>query len=153
MSPTTTAEPPVPLDADPRRLALDLERLVRPLPAAERRAVLARLVALAAEPDAGPEANGHPPPPPDRPVEELIAVEKEYPPPAWEEMLPDARWAQDRISTPAFDPYVGSHVFVYNEAVVGHGNDTIRLHIELARKYNVHPNRFVVIYVDPPGVF
>lgn len=160
MSTTTTPAPPAPertdgaTGPDPRQLAADLERVVRPLPPDERRAVLARLVALAAD----PPANGRPEPPTatppsDRPVEQLIAAEKEYPQPVWEDILADARWYQALWKTEAIEQYRGTHVLVYDGAVVANGNDTVRLQIEMARKYNVHPQRFILEYIPRRGEY
>lgn len=161
MSATITPAPPAPVQVDatagpdPRQLAADLERAVLPLPPAERQAVLARLVALAAD----PPANGHPASPPagprpdnsDRAAAELVAFEKQFPSPDPNAQLADCRWLQDHWGTPTLEPYRGTHVAVFGGRIVGHGDGSIRFQLDLARALNVHPQRLVVAYIDPPG--
>ncbi|MBX9581447.1 MAG: hypothetical protein K2X87_14190 [Gemmataceae bacterium] len=164
---TPTAAPAVPParageTADPRQLAADLERAVLPLPPAERRAILARLVALT--PD--PPANGHPGPaqPPQDylpPAEQARIVaelnELEARSPAFDRGEVNADWAwmwreQSRGPGGELGPYGGKHVAIYRGRVIGSDEaSSLRLQLRASQTLRppVHPNRLVVVYVEP----
>ncbi len=70
-----------------------------------------------------------------------------YPPPTWAEVMPDWKWMHDGQADGTFDPeykYGGLAVAIYNRRVVGTGIDWLQLRIDVARKYGVHPERFVI---------
>lgn len=152
--PGAPAEPTAPPPADPRQLAAELERAVLPLPADERRAVLARLAALATD----PPANGHPgpptvPPPVDetaRVAAELRAFGERFPPPEPEAYLADCRWLQEQWGTRALEPYRGQHVAILGGRIVGQGDGSLGWELDLARALNVHPKRLLIEYVFRP---
>jgi len=86
----------------------------------------------------------------DRAVFELIELEKHFPPPDQRAIVADCQWLQDHWGKPVLTAYRGTHVAILNGEVVGHADDSIRLEIDLARKFNVHPQRLVIEYIDPP---
>lgn len=90
------------------------------------------------------------PPAAPRPAAELIDLEGQFPPPTEAEIAADCRWIEDHWSTELLAPYRGTHVAVYNGAVVGSADDSLQLEIDLARRFQVHPQRFVIEYI-PPG--
>ena len=109
-------------------------------------------------PAAVPPSNGavavHPE---DRPLEdlvgELIELEKHFPPPDQAAQYADCRWLNDNWGTAALEPYRGTHVVVYNGAVVGSGDNPTRLELDAVRTFNVHPQRLVVEYIPRRGEF
>lgn len=80
---------------------------------------------------------------------ELVELEKQYPPPEQSDILADARWLQEHWGTAVLEPYRGTHVAVLNGAIVGHGWNSLQLQLDVARKFNVHPERFLVEYIPP----
>jgi hypothetical protein len=152
-APVAPAPEPVDGTADPRQLAADLERAVLPLPPAERRAILARLVALAAD----PPANGHPPPPAELPPDdtaraaaELRTFGERFPPPDPGAFLADCRWLQEHWGTPTLEPYRGTHIAILGGQIVGQGDGSLGWELDLARALNVHPQRLLIEYVSRP---
>jgi hypothetical protein len=104
-----------------------------------------------------PAANGAAPPAPsstrrsEELVRELLELEKQFPPPNEDAIFADARWLQEHWGTAVLEPYRGTHVAVLNGAVVGHGWDSLQLQLDVARKFNVHPQRFILEYIPPAG--
>ena len=64
-------------------------------------------------------------------------------------MYADARWFQAQQDARALEPYRGTHVAVYKEEIVGTGENWLKLQLELARRFKVHPQRFIIEYVAP----
>lgn len=91
------------------------------------------------------------PAPPAPVTVELLALEQQFPPPDAAEVLDDARWLTEHWGTDALAPFRGTHVAVYRGAVVGSGDDSLQLELDLARRYNVHPARFVIEFIPPSG--
>jgi hypothetical protein len=79
---------------------------------------------------------------------ELIELEKQFDPPERGESVSDARWYEANESV-IESQYRGMHVAIMNGAVVGYGCNALQLELDLARKYNVHPQRFLIVYVMP----
>ncbi len=77
---------------------------------------------------------------------ELGELEKQFPPPEKGDDIPDARWYEANASA-LYEQYLGEHVAILNGAVVGHNWDELQLRIDVARKYNVHPYRALVVYL------
>ena len=110
---------------------------------------------MATDTTSEPPAATAPTGPAARPVEptyedlarELIELEKQFPLPEQDDIFADARWFDAHSNTPALEPYRGTHVAVLNGAVVGHGWDSLQLLLDVARKFNVHPQRFILEYV------
>lgn len=101
--------------------------------------------------DAAPGATDRPAgPTTDRLAAQIVELEKHFPPPDEAAILADCQWVQDRWGTAVLEPYRGTHVAVYNGAVVGHADDALRLELDLSRKFGIHPQRFVIVYIDPP---
>lgn len=61
----------------------------------------------------------------------------------------DARWFQAQQDAMALEPYRGIHVAVYKGEIVGTGWNWLKLQLELARRFKVHPQRFVIEYIIP----
>lgn len=80
----------------------------------------------------------------------LVTLEDQFPPPDKDEILADARWIQSRWGTAVFAPYRGTNVAVLNGQIVGNSNHPLQMKLDLTRKYGVHPQRFVIVYIDPP---
>jgi hypothetical protein len=79
-------------------------------------------------------------------LNEIAELEKQFPPPEKGSQIPDARWYE--ANAPAlFDQYRGEHVAIMNGAVVGHDWNELQLRLDVARKYNVHPYRFLVVHL------
>jgi hypothetical protein len=83
---------------------------------------------------------------------EIIELEKQFPPPDEGDIVAEARWLAE--NWPALvRAYPGTHVAVLNRAVVGTGENPLQLKLDVARKFNVHPQRFLVESVPPPEFF
>ena len=80
-------------------------------------------------------------------VREVIELEKRLPLPEYDDILADAKWFQARCNTPEFEPYRGTHIAVLNGAIVGHGWNSLQLQLDVARTFNVHPQRFILEYI------
>ncbi|QJW96863.1 hypothetical protein [Frigoriglobus tundricola] len=78
---------------------------------------------------------------------ELVELEKQFDPPDPDAIMIDARWFDTHWGTPDFEPYRGTHIAVLNGAIVGHGWNSLQLQIDVARKFNVHPQRFILEYI------
>lgn len=147
------AEPPVrPASAaDPLQLAAELEQAVSSLPPAERQSVLARLVALAAEPGPASEPPvSDPAPNLDELTDEMFALEARFPPPAPGETDADSVWLRDRWGTPDLEPYRGKWVGVLNGRVVAADPNPILLRVEWSRQNGRHPSWLVMTFVPEP---
>lgn len=83
----------------------------------------------------------------DAQLAELRELEARHPAPTWDDVRPDWEWLYAQFGTPALDPYSEQLVAVLNGAVVGSDpRDEFALRIRLARRYGLHPERFVVSY-------
>jgi hypothetical protein len=82
---------------------------------------------------------------------ELVELEAHFPPPDEAAIRADCRWVRDNWGTTVFAPYRGTHVAVLDGVIVGHDDNVLQLGIDLARKLGVHPQRFVIVYIDPPA--
>ncbi len=78
---------------------------------------------------------------------ELFELEKQFVMPDDHAIRADAQWFDDHLGKPEFEPYRGTHIAVLNGAIVGHGWNALQLQLDVARKYNVHPQRFILEYV------
>ncbi len=85
-------------------------------------------------------------------VRELIELEKQFPPPNESECFADARWFEERWGTAEFEPYRGTHVAVLNGTVVGHGRNSLQLRRDLVREHDIHPQRFIIVYIPTRGL-
>ncbi len=106
---------------------------------------------------AGPEPATDPAAPAEAAVErtydelarEIIELEKQFPPPEESDIVAEARWLTE--NWPALvRKYRGTHIAVLNRAVVGEGPNPLQLQLDVARKFNVHSQRFLVESVPPP---
>lgn len=82
---------------------------------------------------------------------QIVEFEKQFPPPDTDAILANARWLEAHWGKPELTQYRGFHVAVFGGAVVGHGLNSLQLQLDVARKYNVHPQSFLVEYVPPAG--
>lgn len=64
-------------------------------------------------------------------------------------ILRDSQWAMAQFEATRFADYPKNYVAIFKEAVVGSGNDEMRLRDRLARQFGVPPERFVVKYKGP----
>lgn len=83
----------------------------------------------------------------------LIELEKQFPPPSEEELLDDCRWFQKHSTSNVLAGYRGTHVAIYQGQVVGFGDNSLQLNVDLARQLGVHPQRLVIEYIPRPSVF
>jgi hypothetical protein len=83
-------------------------------------------------------------------LNEIIELEKQFPVPDVEEIRADARWFQEHWGKPELTRYCGSYVAVLNGAVVGHGGNAFQLQLDAAKKFNVHPQRFILEFIPIP---
>jgi hypothetical protein len=81
-------------------------------------------------------------------VHEIAEFEKQFPPPEKGALISEARWFVANASA-LFEQYRGSFVAIMNDAVVGHGPNALQLQLDVARKYNVHPQSFLVELILP----
>ncbi len=84
-------------------------------------------------------------------ADQLVELEGRATPPDSDAILADARWLQERWGSVELAPFRGTHVAVLNGKIVGHDANSLRLQLETARKFNVHPQRLVIAYLDPTG--
>jgi serine/threonine protein kinase len=125
------------LEKDRARRPSSAREVVERLAQIERELIVLRKTALAAENC-------------DRLTREIVEFEKQCSPPDQNAIFADARWFQDHWGKPELTQYRGSFVAVLNGAVVGHGPDALRLQLETAKKFNVHPERFILEYIPRP---
>jgi hypothetical protein len=74
-------------------------------------------------------------------------LEKQFPPPTWNDVQPEWKWIYESTAANTFDPtgkYVGYSVAVYQQRVVGVDIHWLRLVVTMSMKYHVHPERIVV---------
>lgn len=151
-APPPVTDRPAAAAADPRQLAAELERAVLPLPPAERRAVLARLVALAADPEPAPEPTATDPCPTlEELAEELTVLEEHYPKPAAEEVYADWAWIDRQWVTPAVEPYRGRWVVVLDREILAADPNPLLLLVEWSKRLGVSPQRLVLKFIPVPG--
>lgn len=79
-------------------------------------------------------------------LRELLELEKQFPPPEKGACLADARWFEANAAALG-EQYRNEHVAIMNGEVVGHDWNELRLQRDVARKYNVHPHSFLVVYL------
>jgi hypothetical protein len=79
-------------------------------------------------------------------LRELLELEKQFPPPEKGDDIPDARWFEANEAA-LYEQYRNEHVAIMNGEVVGHDWNELRLRRDVARKYNVHPQKFLVVYL------
>lgn len=82
---------------------------------------------------------------------EIVAFEKQFPPPEQDRISADAGWFEAQWGTETFVPYRGSFVAVIDQTVVGSGRNALQLQLDTAKRLNVHPQRFLVEYIPNPG--
>ncbi len=82
-------------------------------------------------------------------IRETIELEQQFPPPDRDDQIADAKWFQERWGKPEFEPYRGTYVVVLNGSVVACGKDELRLRLDVARRLNVNPQRFIIEYIPP----
>ena len=82
-------------------------------------------------------------------AEELELYSSTCHPPKLEQIKADCRWAQAQIAAGAFRLYQGSHVLILDRKVIAHGPNALLLQLEAARDKDLHPDRFVIVYVEP----
>jgi hypothetical protein len=78
---------------------------------------------------------------------EIHEFGRQFPMPERGDSRGDARWFEEHLGTPTFEPYRGNFIAVLNESIVGHGRNALQLQLDVARKFNVHPHRLIVEYV------
>lgn len=67
------------------------------------------------------------------------------------EWIADRLWLNEQQSKGAFNAHYGRVVAVYNRELIGVGDDYHEMLLELAPKYNVHPERIVGVYLGNYG--
>src|SRR5690348_4092919 len=80
---------------------------------------------------AGAAVNGRPVPSVDVLAKQVVDLEGDYPPPDVEAIKADCRWLQEHWGTELLAPYRGTHVAILNGAIVGSGNNSLQLEIDL----------------------
>ncbi len=86
---------------------------------------------------------------------ELVAqweeLRRQYPPPTWDEVIPEWKWVRALQANPTqefTDRYGGQWVAVYQQRIVGQGLEPLSLEVTKARELGVHPERLVLTYVN-----
>jgi hypothetical protein len=77
----------------------------------------------------------------------LRELAAKYPPPDERGWMADRLWLAEQQLSGAFDSYHGKVVAVYNEELIGVGDNYTEMLLELSPKYNVHPERIVGVYL------
>ena len=88
----------------------------------------------------------------DEYIAQLRALEAQYPPPTWAEVMPDWKWLHEGQANNTFDPeykYGGLCVAIYNRQVVGTDTNRLRLRLNKARELGIHPERLVITTFYP----
>jgi hypothetical protein len=91
-----------------------------------------------------------PSPTTEQQIAELRELEQQFPPPSWEEVVPEWKWIHGLMADPASDlgtRHGGKWVAVYHQQIVGADYDPLALRIAKSRELGVHPERLVVTYV------
>lgn len=73
---------------------------------------------------------------------------EEASPPIPEEILKEWRWIFKAREEGLFDRYAGEHVAVYNQRIWGSSLDAKLLREYVALKYQIDPERLVIVYND-----
>jgi|GEM_PF-6898767 len=91
---------------------------------------------------------------PELSIEEYTALlrelAKQFPVPTWEEVKPDWQWVHGRMEDATLDPdgkWSDRHIAVYQNQVVGHDTNPLRLRLMKARELGIHPERLVITYL------
>ena len=79
-------------------------------------------------------------------AQELFELGKQFPRPEKGDCIPDARWYIENEAA-LYKQHLGEHVAILNGAVVGHGWNELQLQLDVARKYHVHPDRILTVYL------
>ena len=83
---------------------------------------------------------------------ELVEFGKRFELPKRGESTSDAQWFDEHWGTPTLTQYRGNFVAILNSAVVGHGANSLQLQLDMARKYNIHPQRLIIEYIPRPAL-
>jgi hypothetical protein len=75
-----------------------------------------------------------------------MELEKQFPPPNKGDQIPDAQWFVANEAA-LYEQYRNEHVAIMDGQIVGHDWNELRLRRDVARKHNVHPYRFLVVYL------
>src|SRR5882762_2086652 len=78
---------------------------------------------------------------------QLKELERQFPPPTWEDVQPEWKWIYEAEANNTFDPtgkYCGLNVAIYGQKVVGTDRHWMRLRVRLSRELGVHPERIVI---------
>ena len=86
-------------------------------------------------------------------LRQLVELEARSPPPDRAAILADCRWLQSHWIDDTLAPYRSTTVIVYNGGILGAAADPLQLKLALARKFGVHPQRFVIEYIPRAGGF
>lgn len=78
---------------------------------------------------------------------ELYALAATYPAPPWQDWIADRNWLNEQQLSGALDAHWGKVVAAYNKELIGVGDNYVEMLLELAPKYNVHPERIVCVYL------
>lgn len=74
-------------------------------------------------------------------------LERQFPPPTWDEVQREWQWLHENMANGAFDPeykYGGLAVAIFGQRVVGTDVNWLRLVVTKSRELGVHPERLVV---------
>ena len=83
--------------------------------------------------------------------QEITELEAQSPPPDLDGYLNDCRWLQQQwVTHGALHRYAGTHIAILNGEVVGTGQNSLQLQLDVARKFGVHPQRVLIDYVFGP---
>ena len=82
----------------------------------------------------------------------LVVLEQHSLPPNEDDFIADAKWLQSQYGTPAFEPYRGTHIAVLKRGIVGHARNSLQLQFDVARKFGVHPQQVLIVYI-PSSIF
>lgn len=96
------------------------------------------------------DANGTGPAPvgPPTPPEDGV-IRLQLTPEGWQ-VLADKAWAYEEYNAGRWAPYGGEYIAVHRKQLSGHGPDRLKLREDVARETGFHPDRIVIIYVEPP---
>jgi hypothetical protein len=77
--------------------------------------------------------------------EQWRELEKQFPPPTWDEVKLEWMWLHERMKDgKLYERYLNLNVAVYQQRVVGVDINWLRLVVTMSRKFQVHPERIVV---------
>ena len=75
--------------------------------------------------------------------------------PSWptlDELASDSAWAYELGEKYGYNDYQGKHVAILNKTIIGSGTDHVSLRQDLAKRFAVHPERIIILYIDSPYV-